>query len=484
MTCLEMENIQKSFGATRALDGISLKVKAGSVHALVGENGAGKSTLMKVLSGALMPDGGVIRLEGEPYEPRNPLQARAAGISMIYQELSLAPHLSVTENIFLGIEWTQLGTLRRTAMKEKAVEVMERAGLSGVSPDRPVRELSTAQCQQVEVARALASGCRVLVLDEPTSSLTRADIDRLFARIHEWRAEGIAVIYISHFLEEVEEIADECTVMCDGRMVRSAPMSEWTREDIIRAMVGREVGELYPDHSRTSGEIVLTWQSGDQQLELKRGEVLGIAGLIGSGRTELIESIFGLRTVQQGEVTVKGVSGPLTPARSWSLGMGFLSEDRKLQGLATGLSVTDNLTLSKLPGWSRPGRREAMAAKWLDPLTIKCAGTTSSVGSLSGGNQQKVALARLLHHDADVWLLDEPTRGVDVGAKSRIYQVLNKWTQGTEDRKPCAVVVVSSYLPELLGICDRIAVMNRGELRAFRPVSEWTEHALMKEAVE
>ncbi len=481
---LEMNQVEKSFGATRALDGISLSVRAGTVHALVGENGAGKSTLMKVLSGAHVADAGSMRLEGEPYHPRNPLHARASGISMIYQELSLAPHLTITENIFLGVETGTRGWLKLKEMRRKAVAVMERAGLNGVSPETLIRDLSMAQCQQVEVARALASGCRVLVLDEPTSSLTKTDVDLLFERIREWRSAGIGIVYISHFLEEVEEIADDCTVICDGRVVKSAPMSAWTRERMIDAMVGRDVGELYPASNRSVGETVLTWTGPETSIELKRGEVLGIAGLIGSGRTEFLQSLFALRPVLDGDVTVKGVSGLDTPAESWSRGMGFLSEDRKREGLALTRTITENITLSKLPCWSKPSTRDALAKLWVDPLSIKCAHVSSRVESLSGGNQQKVALARLLHHDADVWLLDEPTRGVDVGAKSRIYQVLNQWTEGKPGRPPCAVIVVSSYLPELLGICDRIAVMNRGQLRSIRPRSDWTEHTLMKEAVE
>lgn len=481
---LEMMDIQKAFGPTQALGGISFAVRPGTVHALVGENGAGKSTLMKVLSGALRPDEGSMRLDGEPYQPQNPLQARASGISMIYQELSLAPHLTITENIFLGVEKTRGGRLLLKDMRNTAEEVMARAGLQSVSPDTLIQNLSSAQCQQVEVARALASGCKVLVLDEPTSSLTHAEISQLFALIRDWRSQGIAVIYISHFLEEVETIADDCTVMCDGKVIRSAQMAEWTREDMIRAMVGRDVGDLYPRINREPGDVVLTLETREGELEVRRGEIVGIAGLIGSGRTELLESIFGLRQIEESTLVVKGIQGPYAPGQRWQQGVGFLSEDRKRQGLATSLSITENMTLSQLPFWSRPETRNTMAEKWVEPLTIKCDSVQAPIHSLSGGNQQKVAIGRLLHHEADVWLLDEPTRGIDVGAKSKLYQVMNACTQGMDGRPPCAILVVSSYLPELLGICDRIAVMQRGKICAVRPRSEWTEHQLMEEAIQ
>lgn len=481
---LEMKSIHKAFGPTVALDGVSLELRAGEAHALVGENGAGKSTLMKILSGAQPPDAGGMRLEGAAYAPGNPLEARRAGVSMIYQELSLAPHLSVVENLFLGLERTRRGVLELKRMRRAAREAMDRAGLVSVSPDTRVVELSAAQCQQVEVARALATGCRVLVLDEPTSSLTRPDIDRLFALIRDWRRQGLAVVYISHFLEEVEEIADRCTVLCDGRVVRSAPMREWTRRDMLSAMVGREMGELYPVAGRRSEGPVLKVDLPHAAFELRRGEILGLAGLVGAGRTELLREVFGLRRGGDGSVEVNGVRAGISPRQSWRRGMGFLSEDRKREGLMLRRSVTDNLLLSRVPAWSTPRARTKRADAWLDPLRLKCDSAEDPVLSLSGGNQQKVALARLLYHGTEVLLLDEPTRGIDVGAKARIYGLLNELVAGGEGRPPRAILMVSSYLPELLGVCDRVGVMRRGRLVEIRPAAEWTEHTLMERAVQ
>jgi ribose transport system ATP-binding protein len=480
---LEMRDLRKAFGPTVALDGVSFSVRAGEVRALVGENGAGKSTLMKILSGALTADSGAMRLDGDPFAPRDPGEARAAGVGMIYQELSLAPHMSVMENIFLGRESCRRGMLDLAGMRERAREVMRRSGLEAVSPNAPVRSLSPAQCQQVELARALASGCRILVLDEPTSSLTKPEVERLFSLIRAWKAEGLAIIYISHFLEEVRELADSCTVLCDGRGVLTREMSEITDSEIVRAMVGRDVEDLYQRSERAQGETVLEVKSPQASFALRRGEILGIAGLIGSGRTELLEGVFGLRPMD-GERSLHGRSGGLTPEGSWRRGAGFLSEDRKQQGLALKLSVADNLMLSKLPAWSSPARREKQSRTWISELGIKCAAPSVPVHSLSGGNQQKVALARLLHHGADILLLDEPTRGIDVGAKARIYEVLNQLAGGMDGRPPCAILLVSSYLPELLGMCDRIAVMRRGKLGAPRAVADWNEHTLMEEAVK
>lgn len=483
---LRMRQVSKAFGPTVALREVSLEVRPGEVLALVGENGAGKSTLMKVLSGAHAPDSGEMELFGEGYAPAHPGAARAAGVAMLYQELSLAPHLSVMDNIFLGRELCRGGgVLDRRRMRAAAQEALRRAGLEGVAPERRVCELSAAQCQQVELARALASGCRVLVLDEPTSSLTRVEIERLFGVILEGRAAGLAVIYISHFLEEVREIADRVTVLCDGRSVMTADMGEVTDAEIVQAMVGRPVEDLYPRSERMRGERVLEVRGASAVFDVHRGEIFGIAGLMGAGRTELLEAVFGLREGRLGEVRVRGEAGHAAPSERWRQGAGFLSEDRKRQGLMLRRSVADNLTLTRLPGWSTPSWRRAGAARWVDRLGVKCAGPDAAVQSLSGGNQQKVALARLLYHDADLLLLDEPTRGIDVGAKALMYQVLDDLAAGRGDgQRPRAVLMVSSYLPELLGVCDRIAVMRRGRLGDPRPVSDWNEHSLMEEAIQ
>lgn len=489
-----MRGIAKRFGATRALDGVDLAVAAGEVHALVGENGAGKSTLMKVLAGVYTPDAGTIVLEGRPFAPTNPLEARRAGIAMIYQELSLAPHLTVEENIVLGFEPHRWGWLNRRQIRARAVEALRHFDHPELRPDHRVGELPLAAQQLVEIARALSSGCRVLILDEPTSSLAARDVERLFDLIRQLKARGLALVYISHFLEEVKQIADRITVLRDGRTVGGGRAAELTPAQIVTLMVGREVQDLYPRSPRVRGEAILEIQdlAGLKRpraaaLTLHRGEVLGIAGLVGAGRSELLRCVFGLDPVRRGTVRVGAFVGPASPAARWRQGVGYLSEDRNNEGLALPLSVADNITLSRLEGFGPgpvvwPARQAAAAQPWIDRLGIRCRSAGQRVSDLSGGNQQKVALARLLQHDVDVFLLDEPTRGIDVGAKATVYRLIDALASGTPTRAPKAILMVSSYLPELLGVCDRIAVMCRGRLGPARFVAEVDEHTLMLEA--
>jgi ribose transport system ATP-binding protein len=486
---LRMEGIRKRFGATVALDGVHLSVRAGEVLALVGENGAGKSTLMKVLAGAHAPDEGRMWLGGQPYRPRSPLEARRAGVAMIYQELSLAPHLSVAENILLGVEPSRGGLLRRGDMQRTAREALAQVGLSHVDPGTPVASLSVAERQMVEIARAVALGSRVLVFDEPTSSLARGDVERLFELVGRLRSRGHAIVYISHFLEEVKALSDRFTVLRDGRSVGGGA-THWAQpSEIIALMVGRGVEELYPRSQRQPGEVVLCVQglegpSKPQKaslrsagLELRRGEVLGIAGLVGAGRTELLRAIFGLDEVKSGQVKIGAYAGHAAPAQRWSQGIGLVSEDRKGEGLALGLSIGENLTLTRLKPVFSPRGRDEEATGWARKLGMRMRDVRQPVGDLSGGNQQKVALARLLFHGADVLLLDEPTRGIDVGSKAQIYRIIDEMA-----REGKAILMVSSYLPELLGTCDRIATMCRGVLGPARLINEVDEHSIMREA--
>jgi ribose transport system ATP-binding protein len=518
---LQMMGIHKRFGATVALGGVDLAVLPGQVLALVGENGAGKSTLMKVLSGAHRPDEGQMWLDSKPYHPRNPLEARAGGVAMIYQELSLARHLSVMENILLGMEPGGGPFMNWRRVRAVAADALAQVGRPDIRPDRLVSSLSIADQQLVEIARAVAVGNRVLVLDEPTSSLTRKDIALLFQLVARLKAQGHSVVYISHFLEEVKEISDVFTVLRDGRSVGSGRTADASASQIVAMMVGREVADLYPRTHRTRGEEVLSVEdlAGpgsppkplSASLTLHRGEVLGIAGLVGAGRTEMLRVIFGLDSVRHGSVrvgvlsggsfsTTSGPTGRLhkwlsalgrgaSPALRWAQGIGMVSEDRKAEGLALSLSIAENLTLSRLEGLGPaglilPSRQEQSAARWIKRLAVRCRGPAQPVGALSGGNQQKVAIARLLHHDVDVLLLDEPTRGIDVGSKAEIYRLIDELARGEESsgRAPRAVLIVSSYLPELLGVCDRIAVMCRGRLGPARPVAETDEHQIMIEA--
>jgi ribose transport system ATP-binding protein len=478
MSLIKLHGIEKRFGATVALSGVDLAIDAGGVHALIGENGAGKSTLVNILSGLIRPDGGSMQLAGEPYAPKGPAEGRRRGIAHIHQELSICPHLSVAENIFLGAEG-QSPWIRRERLDQRAAPLLAEFGRSEIDPGIRAGELTLADRQVVEICRALARDARIILMDEPTSSLQRGDVERLFRLIAQLRTRGVAVLYISHFLEEVREICDRYTLLRDGRSVRTGDLASASNEELISAMVGRSIDSVFPA-SRTAspGEVVLEVRDLASQprlrsasLELRRGEILGIAGLIGSGRTDLIRTLFGLQRATNGRIVTQRGS------------FGYLSEDRKGEGLALSLSVADNVTLARLSacargGWIRRRLQDLQTAGVMDRLRIKAAGPRVQVGRLSGGNQQKVGVGRLLHQDPDIFLLDEPARGVDIASKSDIYAEI---AQLAHDGK--AVLMVSSYLPELLGVCDRIAVMSRGRLSPARPAAEWTADAIMEAAI-
>jgi ribose transport system ATP-binding protein len=485
---LSVQNVSVRFGNTIALQDVSFDLHEGEVLALIGENGAGKSTLMKVLSGAVIPQSGTMKLNGEHYQPGDPHAARELGVAMIYQELSLAPTLSVRDNIFLGMEVTRNGMLDYGTMQKRAAAAIAELG-HDISLNTPVRDLSISDQQLVELARATAVGCKVLILDEPTSSITKQDVERLFALIKRMKEAGMSVVYISHFLEEVQQIADRFVVLRDGRTVGGGDMQRTSIAEIISLMVGRELADLYPHSARTAGEVALSVNSmaAGTKLErgsfdLHRGEVLGIFGLVGSGRTELLRAIYGLDKVRNGEVRVGTLAGTGSPDRLWKEGVGIVSEDRKNEGLAVNRSIAENLILSRPEKIERgvvlaPAAVHATGAEWIERMRIRCAGPKQKVSELSGGNQQKIAVGRLLYHEVDVLLLDEPTRGIDVGSKQQIYQLIDQLASQNK-----AVVIISSYLPELMGICDRIAVMCRGVLGPPRAVPELDEHAIMLEA--
>ena len=485
-----MRGIRKVFGATIALDGVDLAVAPGEICGLIGQNGAGKSTLMSVLAGALAPDAGEMSLDGRPYAPASPIEGRRAGVAMIYQELSLAPHLSVMENVLLGAEPTRYGVLDRGHMRELARRALADLGHDDIPPDAPVSSLSVAAQQLVEIARALAVGCRVLVLDEPTSSLGRGDVERLFALLRRLKSQGHAIVYISHFIEEVKEVADRFIVLRDGRNAGGGSTADASHDAIVALMVGSSVSNLFPRSPRQRGDAILELnelEPGSASFTLHRGEILGIAGLIGSGRTRLLRTLFGLEPVRRGHVRMAAFEGPAPPHARWRQGMGMLSEDRKEEGLALALDIADNLTLTRLSpfgaaGLLSPARQRAAASRWIERLEIKCAGPSQRAAELSGGNQQKIAIARLLQHDVDVLVLDEPTRGIDVGSKAQIYRLIDALVATVPGRTAKAVLMVSSYLPELLGLCDRIAVMRRGRLGPPVPADARSEHELMMAA--
>jgi ribose transport system ATP-binding protein len=491
-----MRGMRKTFGGTIALDDVDFWVHAGEVHALVGENGAGKSTLMKVLSGAVRPDAGIMELDSSPYIPRDAHEARMAGVAMIYQELSLAPHCSVEENVLLGMEPATMGIVRRAEARRKTRDALEQLGHPDIDPEQRVASLPIGERQIVEIARSLAVGCRVLVLDEPTSTLSIKDIQKLFQVIARLKDQGHAIVYISHFIEEVKRVADNFTVLRDGRSVGGGTTAEFSVQQIVSMMIGRTVEQLYPRSERTPGETLLRTEGLSStpkpitaSLTLRRGEILGIAGLVGAGRTELLRALFGLAPVRSGSITLGIYSGPYSPFHRWNQGVGLLSEDRGSEGLASGLSIADNIAMNLTGeanrfGMISPSRIEREAGTLIQHLGIRATGPGQRIRELSGGNQQKVAVARLLHQDVDVLLLDEPTRGIDVASKSQIYDLINRLATGDPaiGTPPKGILMVSSYLPELLGVCDRVAVMHRGKLGPSRDVHEWDEHTLMLEA--
>ncbi len=486
---LRLSQIHKSFGPVQALKGVHMDIYPGEVHALIGENGAGKSTLMKVLSGVHRPEQGTMVLSGKPYQPSSPLDGRSSGISMIYQELNLAPHLTVEENITLGIENQRMGWLQ--SQRNTIARILEELGQQEIYPDTLVMDLSIGKQQLVEIGRALLTEAKIVVMDEPTSSLSASDTQALFEVITKLRLKGVAIIYISHFLEEVQEIGDRYTVLRDGETVSTGMVKDVTIPQLISHMVGRSVDELYPRLDHDLGEVVMNAASisgsdglpVDSSFQLRAGEIMGIAGLVGSGRSEMVRTIFGLQKADRGTLTLK--SGKtinleyVHPASALKHSINLLSEDRKEEGLALNLSILQNLTLPAIHKYRKWGLLQLKTElvegqKWMKKLQVKSNSPHQPVGALSGGNQQKVCIARLLHHDSDILILDEPTRGIDIGSKAEIYRLIQELAQQGK-----ALIVVSSYLPELFGISDTLAVMYKGKLSPVYPIQDWDEHQVM-----
>lgn len=476
---LEMRNIHKAFGATKALQGVDLRVHSGQVHILVGENGAGKSTLMKILTGVHPPDEGEIFFQGRPYAVSNPKEALRAGIAMIYQEFNLALDLPVHANLFLGHELSSFGIMRaqeQQILTRKIFALLE----ADIDPGAPVRRLGVAQRQLVEIARALSCNAKVIIMDEPTAALSDKETRKLFETIRSLRDQGVGIIYISHYLEEFGEIGDVYTVLRDGEKVGSGDIASATPQDLIQMMVGRKIEELYPRHERVMGDVLLSVRglrspngTENVSLEVRAGEIVGIAGLVGAGRSEMMRALFGLDPAQVDELQIQRVTViPPTPRKMLRHHVGLLSEDRAGEGLAQTLSVQTNITLSIPKKVSRFGivsssKGRELTARLIHDLGIKVESPDQKINQLSGGNQQKVALARLLGAEALVSLLDEPTRGIDVGSKVEIYRLIDALA-----REGKGVVMVSSYLPELFGMCDSLYVMARGRLSRKYPIHE------------
>ena len=467
---LTVRGVTKSFPGVRALKGVDLTIYPGEVHALVGENGAGKSTLMKILAGAQRPDGGEIKLDGKPVHFHSPHQARLAGIGIIYQELTIAPNLTVAGNVFLGSEETKLGFLTDTpAMIQHTQEVLDRLGARFRASQRAAH-LSIAEQQQIEIARALFYKSRILVMDEPTTALSDRETDRLFDIVRQLRSEGLAIIYISHRMAEIYELGDRLSVFRDGEYVGELTRPEFSSDRIIEMMVGRKLEDLYPQKIAGHGDVVLQVKNmSDKEhvknasLELRAGEVLGLAGLVGAGRTELARLIFGADPKESGEVYLNGKMVEIkSPIDAVKLGIGYVPEDRKLAGVFLQMSCRDNIAMNILGREAKAGvidfkevnERARAQAK---ALSVRAASLWVRAGGLSGGNQQKLLLARWLEINPKVLILDEPTRGVDIGAKAEIYGVIQQLAS-----EGMAVVFISSELPEILGVCKRVIVMREG----------------------
>ena len=488
----EAAGLGKAYAAPVLTD-VSLDLQAGEVHAVVGENGAGKSTLARIVAGVAQPDAGTMRLRGAPYAPRDRAASREAGIAFVMQELNGIGTLTVGESLFLDRLPTRFGVIDRRRLDAEARAALSRVGLAGLGPDRPVASLGIGQQQLVEIAAALARRCEVLILDEPTAALTPAEAGALFAQVERLRREGTAVLFISHRLAEVERIADRVSVLRDGRLVATRPVRDIERDEIVRLMVGRAVAEPAVRPDREPGAVALRVLGftgpgfRDVSFEVRRGEVLGLAGLVGSGRTELLRAIYGADRRSAGSVFL-GPSG--TPASIRSprdavrLGLALVPEDRKTQGLLLPFSVRANVSLSRLRdaadafGRLTSGRESALADPHIAAVGVRARSTDQPTALLSGGNQQKTLLARWLCRDSDVLLVDEPTRGIDVGARAEAHALL----RGLADRGK-ALVVASSELDELYALADRILVLSAGRVAASFARGEWTADAVMAAAV-
>ncbi len=486
-TVLELYHIRKTFPGVVALDDVRFELRRGEVHILLGENGAGKSTLVKILSGAYLKTAGQIILDGQETDIKNPRHAQELGIAIIYQEFNLVPQLSAGENIFLGQEQIHAsGLINQRGIIASAQGILDDLGAE-IEARKPVSELGVAQQQMVEVAKALSQDARILIMDEPTSALTEQEITELFNTIRKLKQKGVSIIYISHRLEELFEIGDRVTILRDGKYIDTRNIADVTKSELISMMVNRELKSHFPKLRAAKGEEVLR-VSGlsikgvlyDISFSIHQGEVLGIAGLLGSGRTELASSLFGVSKIDSGEIYIRGKRQRIkSPRRAINLGIGLLTEDRKSQGLIMILSTKDNICLPSVERFSRLGfvdtKEETQAAtRYVRDLRIKTPSLHQQVMFLSGGNQQKVVISKWLCCQADILIFDEPTRGIDVGSKVEIYQLMNRLTA-----RGAAIMMISSELPEILGMSDRIVVMSQGRIAGEFSAGEATQEKIL-----
>ena len=487
---LEMRNISKSFPGVKALNGFSIDLKAGEVHALVGENGAGKSTLIKTLYGIHQPDGGEIVIDGVPTKINGPADALSKGIGVVFQELSVCPHLDIANNIFLGCIKNKHGVIDDRFAHEEAARLMEEAVGLRIPSDTPMKDLSIADQQMVEITKVTSKGCRIVVFDEPTSSLTENEIERLFKIIFALKKKGVGIIYISHRLEELPVIADRITVMRDGTRVKTMDYKDTNDNEIISLMVGRELSNIYPTYKRTIGEVVFEADNIRQgtkldvkHLDVKKGEILGIAGLVGAGRTETLRALFGADEADEKHVKIEGKEYTFNnPSEAIAAGFVYMTENRKFDGAALGLSVEENITMASLQKFSKRGRMQEAKAKsnaqeYCKKLNIRTPSIDQKVMNLSGGNQQKVIIGKWLTRTAKVMVFDEPTRGIDVGAKYEIYSLMNDLSD-----QGIAIIMISSDLPEILGMSDRVAVFKDGRVTAVLDRKDADSEIIMKYA--
>ena len=485
---VEMRNITKSFGGVHALKDVTLKVRPGEVHALVGENGAGKSTLMKILSGAYTKDSGEIFIDGKEEKITSPKRAKELGVAIIYQEFMLAPHLTVAENIFIDRLSEGSKLINWRGLNKRAKEILEQLGFGEINAKAQVGSLSVAHQQVVEICKNLTRNAKILVLDEPTAVLTFSEIEKLFGLIEKLKNDGVSIIYISHRLEEIFRICDTITVLKDGTFVKEVDTSAIDKGSLVNLMVGRDVSTLFPERHAEIGDVVLEVKNLNRGNKVKNvsfnvraGEVLGVSGLVGAGRTETMRAIFGADKRESGEVIFLGEHVNFrSPKEAVKKGLGLLSEDRKNEGVLLNQSIRINTTLSALSkvtrsGWLNMSKDKALAGKVLDELTTKYASLEDNTSSLSGGNQQKVSLAKWLVADCKCIILDEPTRGVDVGAKVEIYKNINDLAE-----HGVAVVMVSSEMTEIIGMCDRTLIMRQGEVTGELNKSELSEKRLIR----